>query len=59
MSNRVCSRGHHDRPVNGVCPSCKRISEEDHEAAVYEAASVVGADDDHGATFHPGQEEAG
>lgn len=23
-----CSRGHEDKPVNGVCPECKRLAQE-------------------------------
>ena len=27
MSGRCCSRGHNDRPINGVCPACLLIAE--------------------------------
>ena len=58
MPDRQCSRGHHDKPRNGVCPACKRIAEEEHEEVVYVAESDVVVEDDRGATFHPGAEEA-
>ena len=28
MSQRTCSRGHTDKPINGVCPACRLIAEE-------------------------------
>ncbi len=27
MTRRTCSRGHTDRPINGVCPACLLIAE--------------------------------
>lgn len=67
MPNRVCSRGHKDKPVGGVCPTCKRIAEEELLIQVAEAratpfpatkiicVSTPGMDG-HGATVHPGGE---
>lgn len=27
MEKRCCSKGHHDRPIKGVCPACLLIAE--------------------------------
>ncbi len=27
MTDRTCSQGHHDKPINGVCPRCMEIYE--------------------------------
>ena len=27
MSSRTCSKGHSDKPINGVCPACLLIAE--------------------------------
>lgn len=27
MTKRCCSKGHHDNPINGVCPACLLIAE--------------------------------
>jgi hypothetical protein len=56
MPGRQCSRGHKVKPVDGVCPRCKEIAEEepgDLEPIVIEPTMECRGD------FFPGAEEQG
>ena len=50
---RTCSRGHRGPAINGVCPTCRRIAEEEREEIDLAETRIPPAEDDHGATFHP------
>ena len=53
-----CSQGHHEKPVNGVCPRCLEIAEMEYDPVPGEAhlqAEEVGK----GSDFYPEKEEQG
>mgnify|MGYP001591379681 CR=1 FL=1 len=62
---RVCSRGHDDKPTDGVCPTCRRIADEEMQAldaqvpAGFALIDTACPCNDHGATFHPDSQERG
>ena len=45
--------------MQGVCPRCREIAEEEHKEVVYVAETDVVVEDDHGATYHPDASEQG
>ena len=50
MPDRVCSRGHKVKPVNGVCPRCLEIATMEWDPVPAEAhlqAEVVGKGSDY------------
>ena len=50
MPDRSCSRGHHDKPVNGVCPRCLEIAMMEHDpvlAEVHLQAEATGKGSDY------------
>jgi hypothetical protein len=50
--SRVCSRGHAGKAVDGVCPVCLRIAQEEAEVHVYEPEEFVHVVDTTG-DIHP------
>lgn len=59
MLDRSCSRGHHDKPVSGVCPRCLEIAAMECDpvpAEVHLAKVTIGGK---GSDFFPTMEEKG
>jgi hypothetical protein len=59
MPDRSCSRGHHDKPVNGVCPRCLEIAEMELDPVPAEAHFSIVTVEGNGSDFFPAEEEQG
>jgi len=56
MPNRMCSRGHSGKAIDGVCPICWRIMREEPYPKDVTPTVIEPTIDDHGATIHPDRE---